>query len=268
MHVHLSVVIPAYNEASVLPETLTCLQNYLAQQPFVSEVIVVDDGSTDDTPRVLRQFLPRFESLRILRNVANRGKGASVRRGVLASCGKYVLFTDADLPARPEDIAKLLAPLDRGKAIAIASRLSFSDASTTTTLRLAASKLYRRLTRTILGLPVQDTQCGFKAFVRESALPIFDRLAQPGYSFDAELLFAAWLRGLSIQEVEIGLVERRECVRHAILLRAPQMLVDLFLIRFRSTGNCRVALAQTAQFLLGFSARLFPNAHAPSSSLP
>jgi glycosyltransferase involved in cell wall biosynthesis len=203
-----------------------------------------------------------------LRNVGNRGKGASVRRGVLASLGEYVLFTDADLPARPKDIPKLLAPLYEGKAIAIASRLSSTAASPTTGLRLAASKLYRRLARNILGLPLQDTQCGFKAFVRESASPIFDRLTQSGYSFDAELLFAAWLRGLPIQEVDICLVERRESVRHAILLRSPQMLFDLFRIRLRATGNYRVALAQTAQFLLGFSTQLFPRARAASSSLP
>jgi dolichyl-phosphate beta-glucosyltransferase len=264
---HLSVVVPAFNEAAVLPQTLVFLQRYLAAQPFLSEVIVVDDGSTDDTPHLLRQFSGQYGSLRVLRNPANQGKGASLRRGILASRAKFVLFIDADLPARPEDISKLLAPLYRGKTIGIASRAALPECSATSTLRLAASKLYRRSVRTILGLPVRDTQCGFKAFVREPVLPVLLHLCQSGYSFDAEFLFIAWQRGLSIQEVEIRVIERRDSVRHAILLSAPRMLLDLFRIRFETTGGFRVVVAQMAKFLLGFSADLSPRPSPVSSGL-
>lgn len=267
MNPHLSVVIPAYNESAVLPETLARLASYLAEQPFASEVILVDDGSTDDTPTVAARFQGEFESFRVLRDPVNQGKGASVRKGILASRGTYVLFTDADLPACPEDIAKLLAPLDRGKAVAIASRLSADASSDTSRLRRISSNLYRRLVSKTLGLPIQDTQCGFKAFVREAILPVAHALREHGYSFDAELLLAAWRQGLAIQEVDIRLIERREKVRHDILLRAPQMLVDLFRIQFRAIGNSRLALAQTARFFLGFSNELFPNANDQSSGL-
>jgi hypothetical protein len=147
------------------------------------------------------------------------------------------------------------------------SRLSADASAETSRLRLIASNLYRRLVRKTLGLPIQDTQCGFKAFVRESILPVADALRERGYSFDAELLLGAWRRGLAIQEVDIHLIERREKVRHDILLRAPQMLVDLFRIQFRAVGNSRLALAQAARFFLGFSDELFPNANDESSEL-
>jgi dolichyl-phosphate beta-glucosyltransferase len=237
----------------VLPETFACIQTFLEHERIAAEVILVDDGSADNTPAVVRQCWEMFENFLMLRNTANRGKGASVRRGVLASSGCSVLVTDADLPARPEDISRLLAALEDGAMIAIGSRHTTLRESSASEARLLASNLYRGLVRAILQLPILDTQCGFKAFRRKPVVPIFEGLRLEGYSVDAEFLYAAWQQGLPIREVELTVIERRPTARHGILLRSPQMLMDLFRIRSgngRNGGKPPNMTANLAKFLL------------------
>ena len=119
MNPYLSIVVPAYNEAAILPTTLDCLRTFLGHQAFTAEVIIVDDGSMDNTSVLIGEWQHVFDCLRVLRNSANLGKGASIRRGILASRGEYVFVTDADLPGRPEDILRLLKPLRDGAAVAV-----------------------------------------------------------------------------------------------------------------------------------------------------
>jgi glycosyltransferase involved in cell wall biosynthesis len=233
MNPYLSIVIPAHNEAAILPVTLECLREFLEERPFTAEVIVVDDGSTDNSSAVLGEWRRSFENLRVLRNSVNLGKGASIRRGILASRGECVFVSDADLPGRPEDIVRLLEALRDGAAVAIASRRPTPMNSAPSAPRFLASTVYRTLVRLILNLPLRDTQCGFKAFVREPLLPIVEGLRLGGFSFDVEFLFAAWKRGLAIREVDFEVVERRP-TRHAILLHSPRMLIDLLRIRISS----------------------------------
>src|SRR5438309_9309332 len=242
----LSVVIPAYNEAAILPITLDCLRAFLMRQSFAAEVIIVDDGSTDDTAVLAGEWQRAFESLRLVRNSANLGKGASIRRGILASRGEWVFVTDADLPGRPEDILRLLEALRDGAAVAIASRRPAPMSSAPSRSRFLASVVYRTLVRAILKLPLRDTQCGFKAFVREPLLPVVEGLRLGGFSFDVEFLFGAWKRELPIREVEFDVVERRP-TRHAILLQSPRMLMDLLRIRFAAGRLSRNAKAQIAE---------------------
>jgi dolichyl-phosphate beta-glucosyltransferase len=250
MNRYLSIVIPAYNEAKILPVTLECLRVFLSEQPFAAEVIIVDDGSTDQTSAVLQEWTPAFECLRVLRTPVNLGKGASIRRGVLASRGECVFVADADLPGSPEDILRLLAALAQGAAVAIASRRPAPMSAAPSPMRYIASKIYRGMVRAILGLPIRDTQCGFKAFLREPLSPIVEGLQSNGFSFDVEFLFAAWKEGLPIKEVEFDVVERRR-IQHAILLQSPRMIIDLLRIRLTAGRVLR-------------SARTRPVEHAPS----
>jgi len=231
MNPYLSIVIPAHNEAAILPVTLGCLQQFLSDQFFKAEVIVVDDGSTDNTSGIAGEWQQKFECLRVLRNSVNLGKGDSIRRGVVASRGECVFVSDADLPGRPEDILRLLEALRDGATVAIASRRPTAARSAPSFSRFLASVVYRALVRTILKLPLRDTQCGFKAFLREPLLPVVQGLRLGGFSFDVEFLFAASKRGLAIREIEFDVIERRP-TRHAILLQSPRMLVDLLRIRF------------------------------------
>ena len=230
MNPYLSIVVPAYNEAAILPVTLECLRGFLSHQAFAAEVIIVDDGSTDHTSVLVAGWQRAFENLLVLRNSVNRGKGASIRRGILASRGEYVFLTDADLPGRPEDILRLLEALHDGAAVAVASRRPAPIHSAPSRSRFLASVVYRTLVRAILRLPLRDTQCGFKAFVRKPLLPVVEELRFGGFSFDVEFLFAAWKRELPIREVDFDVVERRP-TRHGILLQSPRMLMDLLRIR-------------------------------------
>ena len=246
MNPYLSIVIPAYNEAEILPVALDCLRAFLSHQSFSAEVILVDDGSMDNTSELLAEWQRGFECFRVLRNSVNSGKGASIRRGILASRGEYVFVTDADLPGRPEDILRLLEALRSGAAVAVASRRPAAMRSAPSRSRFLASVVYRSLVHTILNLPLRDTQCGFKAFVREPVLPVVEGLRLGGFSFDVEFLFAAWKRKLPIQEVEFDVVERRP-TRHAILLQSPRMLIDLLRIRLsggRPSRNGKIRPAE------------------------
>jgi len=246
MNPYLSIVIPAYNEAAILPVALECLRTFLNDQAFVAEVIIVDDGSTDRTSVLVGEWQPSFESLRVLRNAVNLGKGASIRRGIMASHGEFVFVTDADLPGSPEDILRLLQALRDGAAVAVASRRPAPMRSAPSHSRFLASVIYRALVRVILNLPLRDTQCGFKAFVREPLLPVVDRLRLDGFSFDVEFLFAAWRSGLPIREVDFDVVERRP-TRYAILMQSPRMLMDLLRIRITAGRSPRSVRARVTE---------------------
>jgi glycosyltransferase involved in cell wall biosynthesis len=246
MNPDLSIIIPAYNEATILPVTLECLRTFLRAQTFTAEVIIVDDGSNDNTSALITEWRLSFDAIRVLRNSTNQGKGASIRRGVLASRGENVFVTDADLPGRPEDILRLLQALREGATIAIASRPPAPMRSAPSRSRFLASVAYRAMVRAVLSLPLRDTQCGFKAFVRKPVLPVFEALQLGGFSFDAEFLYAAWKRGLVIREIDFEVVERR-ATRHAILLQSPRMLLDLLRIRFTSGRRSRDTRAERAE---------------------
>lgn len=195
----LSVVIPAYNEEQRLPATLTRIYDYFAGQPYPVEVIVVDDGSVDGTYEVCRHY----QDLVVLRNDRNYGKGYSVRRGILAARGEYILFSDADLATPIAESAKLLRALE-SYDVAIGSRgLPESLVVRQSLLREFLGHTFNLFVRLITGLPYTDTQCGFKAFRREAAHCLFRHLRCHRFSFDVELLLTARHLGLRVVEVPV-----------------------------------------------------------------
>ena len=206
----LSIVIPAYNEELRIGRTLSRIQEYFKNGPRAStvlEVIVVDDGSTDGTARIAQQWAATDceGEFRLLSNNGNRGKGYSVRRGMLEARGRIALFTDADLSAPIEESEKLFAAIAAGKDIAIGSRaIDRSLISVRQSIfRETAGIIFNGFVRLLTGLPLHDTQCGFKAFVREPCRIIFEQQRIEGFGFDPEVLFLARRHGLRTAEVPV-----------------------------------------------------------------
>lgn len=200
----LSVVIPAYNEEQRLPRTLSRICEYLGGRHLDAEVIVVDDGSSDATAQLVRQWQKQFPGLRLISNERNRGKGYSVRGGVLEARGRVALFTDADLSAPIEEAEKLLAALDRAD-VAIGSRAidrSLIEVHQSR-LRELAGILFNKLVRLFTGVRFRDTQCGFKAFVLPRARILFEQQRIDDFGFDPEILFLARRHGLRAVEIPV-----------------------------------------------------------------
>ena len=202
----LSIVIPAYNEANRLPATLAKIEAYLRRRDLEAEVIVVDDGSTDSTASIATSLIePLADHGRVLRNLVNLGKGASVRRGMLAARGARILFTDADLSTPIEDIEKLERMLDAGAAVAIGSRALDRQLieKRQPWPRDLTGRLFNLVVRLFAVRGILDTQCGFKLFTAEVAGPIFAQTRIDRFGFDVEVLAIAVHLGVSISEVPV-----------------------------------------------------------------
>jgi glycosyltransferase involved in cell wall biosynthesis len=200
-----SLIFPAYNEGRRLGATLDKVLNYVAQEHWKAEIIVVDDGSTDDTAEIAREYVRRNPIMRLLQNPRNRGKGYSVRHGILNAHGDILLFSDADLSSPISEAPKLVAAIENGADIAIGSRWLKSELQTErqSLLRQVLGRLYNLLLRLVLGLNYRDSQCGFKAFTRRAAEMIFPVQRIERWGFDPELLFVARLYGLRVAEVPV-----------------------------------------------------------------
>jgi glycosyltransferase involved in cell wall biosynthesis len=196
----LSVVIPAYNEERRLAPTLDRLRAYLGAGPLAHEIVVVDDGSRDATAD-----LARSHGATVLRNDGNRGKGFATRRGMLAAAGRRRLMTDADLSTPIEDLPRLMARLDEGYGVAIASRaLPTSNVEVRQpAYREAMGRVFNLCVRALAVPGLHDTQCGFKLFTAEAAVAAFTPARLDGFSFDVETLFIARRRGFRIAEVPV-----------------------------------------------------------------
>jgi dolichyl-phosphate beta-glucosyltransferase len=204
----LSLVIPAYNEEPRLPRGLAKIRDYLASRNLSAdqvEIIVVDDGSTDGTVTLVKEWSRELPSLRLVSNGRNCGKGYSVRHGMLEARGRVALFTDADLSAPIEEADKLFAAIEAGNDVAIGSRavdraLIFGRQSR---LREVAGMIFNGFVRLFTGLEFQDTQCGFKAFRRERSRVVFEQQRIEGFGFDPEILFLAKRHGLGTAEIPV-----------------------------------------------------------------
>ena len=203
----ISIVIPAYNDEKRLPATLARVAEYLSGQSFAfTEILVVDDGSSDGTAARAAELMRGYRCARLLQNPGNRGKGYSVRHGMLEAKGDWVLFTDADLSSPIEELEKLLAAVERdGAQIAIGSRaLDRSLVGVHQPMfREYAGRFFNLVMRAVTGLEFKDTQCGFKLFQREAAREIFSRQQLERFGFDAEVLFLAQMLGYRAVEVPV-----------------------------------------------------------------
>ena len=206
----LSIVIPSYNEEARLPRALARIHEYFsnprAPVPLDRlEILVVDDGSTDSTARIVAEWSRTTPSVRLVSNGDNRGKGYSVRHGMLQAQGRLALFTDADLSSPIEEIEKLLIAIEVGNEVAIGSRaldrsLIFGHQSR---LREIAGMIFNGFVRIFTGLQFSDTQCGFKLFVRQPSRIVFEQQRIEGFGFDPEILFLAQRHGLRTAEIPV-----------------------------------------------------------------
>ena len=230
----LSIVIPAYNEELRLPATLERIAAYARQCHREVEVLVVDDGSTDRTAAVAESFRGKIPALRVVPNGLNRGKGFSVRHGVEQSAGRIVLFTDADLSAPIEEADKLIDALEHFD-LAIGSRAVDRSLITVhqSPLREFAGILFNKVVRISLRLPFVDTQCGFKAFLRERCQVLFEQQTIERFGFDPELLYLARHHGLRAVEIPVRW-GHSPATKVSMLRDSMQMFLDVFRIRWNS----------------------------------
>lgn len=188
-----SFIVPAYNESERLRVSLPKILEYVRQQQLQSEIIVVNDGSKDDTADVVRGFMSGNPDIRLVENPGNRGKGYSVRNGMLHARGDIAIFTDADLSSPITEARKLFDAIANGADVAIGSRWLRAELQTERQPwhRQLYGRLFNLALRIVLGLQYRDTQCGFKAFTRSAAQTIFTRQRVERWGFDPELLFLA-----------------------------------------------------------------------------
>jgi dolichyl-phosphate beta-glucosyltransferase len=237
----LSIVIPAFNEGTRLGRALTRIHEYFESRPngpAAIEILVVDDGSTDDTAKIAQDWARELPSLRLISNGRNRGKGYSVKHGMLEACGRVAIFTDADLSSPIEESEKLLEAIAAGNDIAIGSRaldrsLIFGRQSR---FREIAGMIFNAWVRIFTGLPFEDTQCGFKAFVRERCQVIFEQQRIERFGFDPELLFLARRRGLRTAEIPVRWAHDPGTKVH-MLRDSLRMFADLIYIRWNSLAG-------------------------------
>jgi glycosyltransferase involved in cell wall biosynthesis len=201
-----SIVIPAYNESARLGASLERVLAYVHSEGWDAEVIVVNDGSRDNTAQIVQEFAAKDPTVKLLDNPGNRGKGYSVRSGMLHAQGRIILFSDADLSAPIEEAPKLLRALEAGADIAIGSRWLRAETQTQRQPlhRQLFGRIFNLLLRMSLGLQFADTQCGFKAFKRAAAQAIFPLQKIERWGFDPEILFLARKMGFRVDEVPVA----------------------------------------------------------------
>jgi glycosyltransferase involved in cell wall biosynthesis len=245
-HPELSIVIPAFNERARIEHALDRVMSCVTEQGWDAEVLVVDDGSTDDTAAIVQSWMERYPRLHLVQNPGNRGKGYSVRNGLLQAAGEIVMFTDADLSAPMEEAERLFAAIHEGADVAIGSRWLDRKRQTIhqPLYRQFFGRCFNWITRVIMGLPFRDTQCGFKAFRRSAAQVIFRLQTIERWGFDPEILFIAQKLGYEIREVPVtwGHDERS---RMSYLKDGMKMLEEMAVIRSNSiAGRYDKAIAE------------------------
>jgi glycosyltransferase involved in cell wall biosynthesis len=231
-HPKYSIVLPAFNESARIASTLKQILAHASEEHWNVEVVVVNDGSSDDTATIVEAFAQNHPCLRLIQNPGNRGKGFSVRNGMLHANGEVLLFSDADLSSPIAEADKLFAAIAAGADIAIGSRWVRTE------LQVRRQPLYRQILgrifnlalRVVLRLNYKDTQCGFKAFTRQAAREIFPHQQIERWGFDPELLYLARKHNLKVAEVPVAWAHREGTRLHPIR-DGLRMFADVLRVR-------------------------------------
>ena len=244
-----SIVIPAYNESSRIRPTLDEILRYSKERNWDVEIVVVNDGSRDDTAAIIREYGKVHPQIKLIENPGNRGKGYSVRNGMLHARGDICLFTDADLSSPIGEAQKLFDAIASGADIAIGSRWLRAELQTERQplYRQLLGRIFNLALRLVLGLKFADTQCGFKAFRREAAQKIFPLQKIERWGFDPEILFLARKLGFTVKEVPV-VWAHSEGTRLHPFRDGLRMFVDVLHVRWNSIKG---AYATTAMPSVG-----------------
>lgn len=247
----LSIIIPAYNEAARLGLTLRTIFDYLRDEAIENEVIVVDDGSTDETIEVAKQSIKSHgnASARVIPVNPNRGKGHAVYTGLLAATAPVALFTDADLSTPITETPKLVLPIERGEY-----DLTFGSRALDRSLigvhqpwrREQGGRVFNLIVRLATGLPFWDTQCGFKAFRLSVCRPIIEAATIERFGFDVELLYVAYKAGLRLQEIPVRW-DHNEGSKVDVMRDSLRMFNEVRTIRTQARRGLYDKAIQTAQ---------------------
>ena len=233
-----SIVLPAYNESERVAATLQKISAHAAQRHWEAEIIVVNDGSTDATAAIVQSHAARCPAVRLVENPGNRGKGYSVRNGMLQAKGDVLLFSDADLSSPIAEADKLFAAIADGADVAIGSRWIDVELQTKRQplYRQLFGRMYNLALRLILGLRFKDTQCGFKAFNRHAADTLFPMQEIERWGFDPELLYLARRFHLKVKEVPVEWAHR-EGTRINPLRDGLRMLLEMVKVRWNALSG-------------------------------
>jgi glycosyltransferase involved in cell wall biosynthesis len=238
----LSIIIPAFNEAERLPETLRKINAYLSAQDFSAEIIVVENGSTDGTYTIANDMQGEIHCLTVLHE-NRRGKGWAVRQGMFKACGEYRFICDADLSMPIEEIANFMPPVELNAPIAIGSReapgaVRYDEPQ----YRHLVGRAFNLFVRILLLPGINDTQCGFKLFREDAANAIFPRLTIFGWTFDVEALFIARKLGYKIAEIPI---HWRHHPRSTVKVLRDSFLMGIDLLKIRLNDLIGIYRADT-----------------------
>jgi dolichyl-phosphate beta-glucosyltransferase len=208
-NIKLSLVIPAFNEEKIIKATLDKVLNFLSKRRSGWEVVVVDDGSSDTTSKIVKNFSNL--DVRLIRLAKNQGKGAAIRMGIKKSRGNYIIFSDADLSVPLKNIDKFLSRLEKSDVVIGSRRVKGAKILVHQhCLRETLGRGYTQLTKFVTGVNLSDFTCGFKGFTRRAAVDIFGRALIDRWAYDSEILFLAKKLGYKIAELPVSWKNREE----------------------------------------------------------
>lgn len=228
----LSIVIPAFNEEVTLQASIPALRQYLGSIKATSEIVIVDDGSTDETARVVERFSATGSDLKLIRHVSSCGKGWAIRTGMLAASGSLIIFMDADLSYELGILPSFIEHLQKGADIAIGSRRHPASQvlGAPPLKRQIASRLFQWFVQMLFKIPTADTQCGLKGFRQAAARRLFSRQQSHSFAFDVEILLWARRWGYRVEVLPVALKgSASSSVR--FWKHGPRVLLDLLKIR-------------------------------------